>query len=76
MWFSLNLELVTAATDATDEAEPGGVTEVVSRPATRTPHPTRTGGQDDGSYTNSLKLVHITNKCSRQNNMLYSISYA
>ena len=33
--------------------EPG---EVVSRPATRTPHPTRTGGQDDGSYTNSLKL--------------------
>ena len=39
--------------------EPGGATEpgeVVSRPATRTPHPTRTGGQDDGSYTNSLKL--------------------
>ncbi len=33
--------------------EPG---EVVSRPATRTPHPTRTGGQDDSSYTNSLKL--------------------
>ena len=39
----------------TEPAEPGGVTEVVSRPATRTPHPTRTGGQDDGSYTNSLK---------------------
>ena len=34
---------------------PGGAGEVVSRPATRTPHPTRTGGQDDGSYTNSLK---------------------
>ncbi len=42
------LELVTDATDAT---------EVVSRPTARTPHPTRTGGQDDGSYTNSLKLV-------------------
>ena len=37
----------------TEPTEPG---EVVSRPATRTPHPTRTGGQDDGSYTNSLKL--------------------
>ena len=35
--------------------EPGGATEVVSRPATRTPHPTRTGGQDDGNYTNYLK---------------------
>ena len=52
IWFLLNLELVTDATDAT---EPGGEGEVVSRPATRTPHPTRTGGQDDGSYTNSLK---------------------
>ena len=30
--------------------------EVVARPAARTPHPTRAGGQDDGSYTNSLKL--------------------
>ena len=55
MWFSHNLELVTDATDATDATEPGGEGEVVSRPATRTPHPTRTGGQDDGSYTNSLK---------------------
>ena len=46
-----DLEFVTELT------EPGGPGEVVSRPATRTPHPTRTGGQDDGSYTNSLKLV-------------------
>ena len=47
------LELVTAAAEV---AEAG---EVVSRPAARTPHPTRTGGQDDGSYTNSLKLGQI-----------------
>ncbi len=40
------MELVTAATDAA---------EVVARPAGQTPHPTRAGGQDDGSYTNSLK---------------------
>ena len=36
-------------------ADAGGAAEAVSRPAARTPHPTRTGGQDDGSYTNSLK---------------------
>ncbi len=42
-------------------AEPGGAAEVVSRPATRTPHPTRTGGQDDGSYTNSLKCLEFEN---------------
>ena len=29
--------------------------EVVSRRAARSPPPTRAGGQDDGSYTNSLK---------------------
>ena len=33
-----------------------GGAEVVSRTAARTPPPTRAGGQDDGSYTNSLKL--------------------
>ncbi len=44
------LELVTDATDATDEGE------VVSSTAARTPPSTRAGGQDDGSYTNSLKL--------------------
>ena len=27
----------------------------LARPAARTPHPTRAGGQDDGSYINSLK---------------------
>ena len=32
-----------------------GVTEVVSKPAAQTPPPTHAGGQDDGSYTNSLK---------------------
>ncbi len=48
-----DLEFVTEVT------EPGGAGEVVSRPATRTPHPTRAGGQDDGSYTNSLKLEKL-----------------
>ena len=40
------------ATGATAEA---GATEVVSRTVARTPPPTHAGGQDDGSYTNSLK---------------------
>ncbi len=38
--------------------EPTGATgaaEVVSRTAAGSPPPTRAGGQDDGSYTNSLK---------------------
>ena len=48
-WFSHNFELVMDAAGAT------GAVEVVARPAARTPHPTRAGGQDDGSYTNSLK---------------------
>ncbi len=34
-----------------------GSGEVVARPAARTPYLTRAGGQDDGSYTNSLKLL-------------------
>ena len=46
--FSSLLELAAGA---------AGATEVVARPAGRTPHPTCAGGQDDGSYTNSLKLV-------------------
>ena len=32
-----------------------GETGVVSRTVARTPPPTHAGGQDDGSYTNSLK---------------------
>ena len=48
------MELVTFATDATDAAD---ATEVVSRTAAPTPPSTRAGGQDDGSYTNSLKLM-------------------
>ena len=40
------LELVTAA---------AGEAEMASRTAARSPPPTRAGGQDDGSYTNSLK---------------------
>ena len=43
----------TGATGATGEAE------VVSKPAPQTPPPTHAGGQDDGSYTNSLKLGPI-----------------
>ncbi len=46
------LELVTGPTGATGEA---GAAEVVSRTVARTPPPTHAGGQDDGSYTNSLK---------------------
>ena len=34
--------------------------EVVSRTVARTPPPTHAGGQDDGSYTNSLKIGNIT----------------
>ena len=41
------LELVAGA---------AGKTEMASRTAARSPPPTRAGGQDDGSYTNSLKL--------------------
>ena len=41
------LELATGAT---------GATELVSKTVARTPPPTRAGGQDDGSYTNSLKI--------------------
>ena len=37
------------------EAGAPGAKEVVSKTATRTPLPTHAGGQDDGSYTNSLK---------------------
>ena len=33
-----------------------GESEMASRTAARSPPPTRAGGQDDGSYTNSLKL--------------------
>ncbi len=54
MWFSHNLEFVTDSTGATGAS---GAGEVVARLAARTPHPTRAGGQDDGSYTNSLKKL-------------------
>ena len=47
------LEHPTAAAGAVGATETG---EVVSRTAARSPPPTRAGGQDDGSYTNSLKL--------------------
>ena len=43
------LEHAAGATGAT------GTGEVVSRTVARSPPPTRAGGQDDGSYTNSLK---------------------
>ena len=44
------MELEADATDAADSAE------VVSKTLAQTPPPTHAGGQDDGSYTNSLKL--------------------
>ena len=34
-----------------------GAAEMVSKTAARTPPPTHAGGHDDGSYTNSLKLL-------------------
>ena len=46
------LEHAAGEAGATGEA---GVTEVVSKTAPQTPPPTHAGGQDDGSYTNSLK---------------------
>ena len=46
------LELAAGAAGATGAT---GVTEVVSRTAAQSPPSTRAGGQDDGSYTNSLK---------------------
>ena len=45
------LEHAIDATDATD------VTEMVSRMLARSPPSTHAGGQDDGSYTNSLKIL-------------------
>ncbi len=44
------LELATGTTGTT------GGTEVVSKTVARTPPPTHAGGQDDSSYTNSLKI--------------------
>ena len=53
---SVFLELVTAATDATDAAE------VVSRSAARTPPSTRAGGQDDGSLNKLPQMnIHLNN---------------
>ena len=49
------LELATGATGAAGAAGATGATEVVSKTVARTPPPTHAGGQDDGSYTNSLK---------------------
>ena len=40
-------------------AEVTAVTEMVSRMLARSPPSTHAGGQDDGSYTNSLKSKYI-----------------
>ena len=47
------LELAAGTTRTT------GAAEVVSKTARQTPPPTHAGGQDDGSYTNSLKIYGI-----------------
>ena len=49
------LAFETGATDETDET---GKVEVVSKTVARTPLATQAGGQDDNSYTNSLKLEY------------------
>ena len=51
------LEFVTAA---------GGESEMASRTADRSPPPTRAGGQDDGSYTNSLKLQRVWGRLDKR----------
>ena len=45
------------ATAETGETGETGEAEVVSRTVAQSPPSTHAGGQDDGSYTNSLKLV-------------------
>ena len=50
---AINSAFLEFATGATGDA---GTSEVVSKTAPQTPPPTHAGGQDDGSYTNSLKL--------------------
>ena len=42
---------------AAGETGEAGETEVVSKTVARTPLPTHAGGQDDGSYTNSLNKI-------------------
>ena len=58
--FACNITVISAflALEMGEAGEAGetGETEVVSKTAARTPLPTHAGGQDDGSYTNSLKL--------------------
>ena len=60
------LEHATGATGAT------GAGEVVSRTVARTPPPTHAGGQDDGSYTNSLKLYYQMSCASFQGRSCFS----
>ena len=55
------LEHSTGATGAT------GATGMVSRTAARSPPPTRAGGQDDGSYTNSLQLYMMGGEKEKEN---------
>ena len=47
------------ATGATGPAGAAGEGEVVSKTAHQTPPPTHTGGQDDGSYTNSFNEFDV-----------------
>ncbi len=44
---------------AAGAAGEGGEGEVVSKTAPQTPPPTHAGGQDDGSYTNSLNKFDL-----------------
>ena len=53
---STKSSLLEHATGAMGAAGAAGAPEVVSRTAAWSPPPTRAGGQDDGSYTNSLKI--------------------
>ena len=62
------LEFTTGPAGATGAAGEG---EVVSKPAPQTPPPTHAGGQDDGSYTNSLKKVNSDRECYIQETCIH-----
>ena len=53
--FTARSAFLEHAAEVTEVTEVTAVTEMVSRMLARSPPSTHAGGQDDGSYTNSLK---------------------
>ena len=58
--FTARSAFLEHATEVTEVTEVTEDTEVVSKTVARSPPSTHAGGQDDGSYTNSLKWCHLT----------------